>query len=138
MDVITGVLLGGGLRLAPEALRLIDRHLERRHELSMQDLEFKFAQAVGTRGSEAALPIFSENTLAQMQESYIQQAAIEARKRFPWVDAAAAFVRPGVTYALLICYMAARWSIYGEPDIEMFSSVLTFWFMDRVWKNRVT
>jgi hypothetical protein len=74
-----------------------------------------------------------------MRESYIQDQAAAAAKRWPVVAALAALVRPTVTWALLALYVAIRLAAqqtYGEADIELLSSVLAFWFLGRVWERK--
>jgi hypothetical protein len=138
-EALTGALLGGLLRLAPEALKAIDRRGERAHELRMQELEFRWLKARNAHGNVGLLPSFAPGALDAMRESYIQDQAAAAAKRWPVVAALAALVRPTVTWALLALYVAIRLAAqqtYGEADIELLSSVLAFWFLGRVWERK--
>lgn len=141
-EALSGTVLGGLLRLAPEALRWLDRRDERRHELKLQEIELKFARQLQVRGSDNAVPVFSAGALEALRESYIQEQAAVASKRYPLVAVFASLVRPSVTWALLLLYVGVRVyslttgiSVYGPEDIELFSSVLAFWFLGRVWER---
>jgi len=129
------------MRAAPEAMRMLDRHLDRRHELAMQNLEFKFTQELGSvRGADTGVvPFVSESELQALREGYIRESTIEARKRFPFVDLATALVRPTVTWIFTGLYVVAKLVLrqpYSETDMQLFSYILAFWFVGRVWDRQ--
>lgn len=133
-----GAALGGLLRLAPEWLRYVDARNERRHELEMQRLAIT---APATAGGEA--PIVTAQDIEALKTLYVERAQTRAAKRYPWVDAATALVRPAATAWLLILYSIVRLSelqagrfSYDVDDISLLSGVLSFWFLSRVWDRR--
>lgn len=142
--------LGGGLlRLAPEVLKWLDRKDERKHELEMLD-----------RSNKQALDIENARGLTMMDEGAMN-AFVEAVKSagtptgVRWVDALNASVRGAITYWLLLLYSAAKgasfWlavqastpalvalaAVYTEADAGLFSGVISFWFVGRVWDRYV-
>ena len=154
IETLIGGALGGLLRLAPEALKLLDRHNERKHELALGEQQFKLAQAAQQSQAYVA-------DVSLMQSQFV--AALDAMKEgikaqgqqtgIKWIDAVSATVRPAVTYWIFGLYsiakaaqikMAMGASIglaeavkasWSASDDAMLSAVLTFWFIGRVWER---
>lgn len=152
IETLLGGLLGGAFRLAPEVLKWLDRKSERHHELAMQDKALAFEQLRGQQkmaeiGAQAqadwntgALSALSEAISGQSQGSGVA-----------WVDALSSSVRPVVTYWFMGLYCAAKtaafvaalnggalWSVavahaWTEADMALFSAVMNFWFLGRVF-----
>jgi hypothetical protein len=137
-EAIAGAVIGGGLRLAPELLRLIDAVNERRHELAMQRIHLEFTARIGaTRVPDELTP--GDEALVGM---FMRQEARAAR-RWPWIDAVASLVRPSVTGLLLALYVVVKMDgllrgspAYGPEDMAMLNAVLAFWFLGRVWDRK--
>ncbi len=155
---ILGALLGGGLRLAPEILKWLDRKNERQHELSM----FKESAALER--------VKGDNRLSEIQGERQQQIDVGVVGAFKsvidqqtemvkaagagWVASLSATVRPVITYWLL-----AIWSFVhiatalvafnqGFPALQVFGMIMTadftalvagtfnYWFLDRTLSKR--
>lgn len=125
---VIGMLIGGLFRLAPEGMKYFDRHLDRRHELSMQDKQIEFAK-------------INEHRPEMMPELRIDMDMLSRSvdKQFKLEGKWSPYVRPFVTYALLAIYvvpLALQWRSYSEQaDLPMLAGILNFWFMDRVVKR---
>jgi hypothetical protein len=137
LEALSGGILGGVLRMAPEVLKLADRITERKHELAMQKLELQFAKLAPKNGS-GVVPFVPESSLALMREAAIADQQERAARRYPFIDVVSSLVRPTVTWSLLALYAGVRISAlalghggYGDVDLGLFSSVLSFWFLNR-------
>lgn len=142
-EAFIGAVGGGLLRLAPEALKVLDNISQRRHELAMQEIELKFVKALGgqARGGDFG-PIVSDTAFDGLREQLLAKQAQRAEKRYPWIGAVSALVRPSVTFALVGMYVCVRifgvykgLYAYGVDDIQLLSGILAFWFVGRVWER---
>ncbi len=152
IETLLGGLLGGAFRLAPELLKWLDRKGERGHELAMQDKALEFekirgAQRMAEIGSQAdaawntgAMEAFKEAVAGQGRPSGVK-----------WADALSTSVRPIITYWFMALYCAAKaaalvaalnagagWgaavlAAWSEADQALWSGVLNFWFVGRVF-----
>jgi hypothetical protein len=151
-ETLLGGLFGGALRLAPELLKLWDRQGERKHELSLLDREFQFAQTraeVELRQVEGTLATSQLDTLAEAFREQAQTA--QAAGKF--VAGASALVRPLVTYIFIALYALVKvaayalaltqggdWqavlvSMWGVDDMAVLNMILSFWFVGRVYER---
>ncbi len=151
-ESLLGGLFGGLLRLAPEVLKLLDAKNTREHELRMLQAEMEFARLRAEsemRQTEAALS--GKELEAIIEATREQGATAVAAGKF--VAGMAALVRPVVTYwfvglysihKLAVLVMAHRqegdWAAvmsgaWGEQDWAVFSMLLGFWFIGRVWER---
>lgn len=151
IETLLGGALGGVLRLAPEIIKSLDRRNERRHELAMFDRQIeadklRAAQQLqlAQENNAAAEHLAGMAALQQAIESQAQPSGIR------WVDAASAFVRPGITYAYFGVYLAVRVSafvhggssleslaqVWNSEDSAMLAAILNFWFLGRVFERR--
>lgn len=142
-EAVVGAFSGGILRLAPEFLRFFDRRSERRHELAVQQLEVSLTEKLWGKARSAPSPVFAPGMVDALRELHLNSQIDRAGKRFPFVDALAALVRPTTTWALLALYLSVRlvavWKseqVYGVSDIELLSTVLSYWFVSRTLEKK--
>jgi hypothetical protein len=139
-----GLVAGGLFRLAPEFMRYVDRHLDRRHEEAMQRVALEFATKVPGGSKAAELAMSGPETVATLdalKEAWRQQFSTGDRK----LDRVSILVRPSVTYAVVGLYvlvklcmlMAACFGplafkdVYTDADVTFLSGITTFWFLGR-------
>jgi len=80
-----------------------------------------------------------------MRALQLDRQVERAGRRFPFVDAIAALVRPSTTWALLTLYIGTRLfavgagqDAYGSGDMELLSTVLAYWFVSRTYERQGT
>lgn len=154
IETLLGSLLGGVFRLAPEVLKWIDRKGERGHELAMQDKALEFEKLRGAQKmaeiGAAAQEAWNTGTLAALKESVSAQGRITGVK---WADALSISVRPIITFWFMTLFCAAKtcafiaainagtdWSqavlaAWTDADQALWSGVLNFWFLGRVFER---
>lgn len=154
IETLLGGLLGGLFRLAPEALKWLDRKGERAHELAMQDkaLEFEKVRGAGRMAEigSASEAIWNAGAIESLRESVRAQGE---RSGVRWVDAMSSSVRPVITYWFMALYCAAKtaalwsgidagteWTVvaqaaWTEADQALWAGVLNFWFLGRVFER---
>lgn len=131
MEALIGMLLGGLFRLTPEFLKYGDRHLERRHELALQDKQLEFHKLEAYRPEATAMEVASAQAFADMLEKSVT-------KQYKAEPVLSPFVRPVVTFALTALYaipLLLQWRGFGNDDLGLYSGVLAFWFADRALKK---
>ena len=152
IETLLGGLLGGAFRLAPEILKWLDRKGERGHELAMQDKALEFeklrgAQRMGEIGA-AADGAWNTGAIEALKEAVAAQGQ---RSGIGWADALSASVRPVITYWFMALYCAAKTATFAagvgagagwgdailhawtDADQALWSGVLNFWFLGRVF-----
>ena len=154
IETLLGSLLGGVFRLAPEVLKWIDRKGERGHELAMQDKALEFEKLRGAQKmaeiGAAAQEAWNTGALAALKESVSSQGRITGVK---WADALSISVRPIITFWFMTLFCAAKtcafiaainagtdWSsavlaAWTDADQALWSGVLNFWFLGRVFER---
>lgn len=155
MEPISGLLLGGIARLAPEVLNWFDKKDERAHELALIDknlaadkqrAEFALAQSRVDGDNQQTLQQFTamiEATKAQGQMTGVK-----------FIDALNQTVRPVITYWLFALYALAKVAVFvalyhqsgslleaariswDADDRNMLAGILGFWFVNRVYAKR--
>ena len=154
IETLLGGLLGGAFRLAPEMLKWLDRKGERGHELAMQDKALEFEKVRGaSRMAEvgaSADAAWNSGAMEAFKEAVAGQGRPSGVK---WVDALSTSVRPIITYWFMALYCAAKaaafvaalnagagagWGVavlaaWSEADQALWSGVLNFWFVGRVF-----
>ncbi len=154
IETLLGGLLGGVFRLAPEILKWLDRKSERGHELAMQDkaLEFEKVRGASRMAEIGATADAAWNTGAM--EAFKEAVAGQGRPSgVKWADALSTSVRPIITYWFMALYCAAKaaafvaalnagagWgaavlAAWSEADQALWSGVLNFWFVGRVFER---
>lgn len=152
IETLLGGLLGGAFRLAPELLKWLDRKGERGHELAMQDkaLEFEKVRGASRMAEIGASADAAWNTGAM--DAFKEAVAGQSRPSgVKWADALSTSVRPIITYWFMALYCAAKaaafvavlnagagWgaavlAAWSEADQALWSGVLNFWFVGRVF-----
>jgi hypothetical protein len=154
IETLLGGLLGGAFRLAPELLKWLDRKSERGHELAMQDKALEFEKVRGaSRMAEigaSADAAWNTGALEAFKEAVAGQGRPSGVK---WADALSTSVRPIITYWFMALYCAAKaaafvaalnegagWgaaalAAWSEADQALWSGVLNFWFVGRVFER---
>ena len=152
IETLLGGLLGGVFRLAPEILKWLDRKGERSHELAMQDKALEFEKL---RGSQRMAEIgattdatWNTGAIEALKEALAAQGQ---RSGVKWADALSISVRPIITYWFMALYCAAKTAAFAaavtaspgwgtailhawtEADQALWSGVLNFWFLGRVF-----
>lgn len=145
-EAAVGAIIGAAARAGPEILKTIDRHLDRRHELAMQDKALAFEkQSPGRMEKAAAVDAGDlQAVLSMMREAYNQQF----NTGNPWLNAISVLVRPVTTGVLVLLYVFVKvvmvcaalgttvpvdalLRIWDPNDFAVLSGILTFWFLDR-------
>lgn len=141
-ESIIGGLMGGVFRLAPEVLKFMDRKNERSHELSMQaaNLESdkaKYANQLAVATVQTEATMFTQATSA-LQEALRGQFQLTGNA---WIDGLNMSVRPVITYFFFFLYAftkIAAWQagssqLWVESDMGLFSGIIAFYFLGRVF-----
>ena len=154
IETLLGGLMGGAFRLAPEILKWLDRKGERGHELAMQDKALEFeklrgAQRMAEIGASADAA-WNTGAIDALKEAVAAQGQ---RSGIGWADALSASVRPVITYWFMALYCAAKTATFAagasagaalgdailhawtDADQALWSGVLNFWFVGRVFER---
>lgn len=152
--MIESTLLGAALgflgRMAPDLLKAIDRHLERRHELAMQETARKYDAQRGNSGKVEEIGGFSASPvgaqMGSMLDALRESWKSQMESKDPKVARISSLVRPATTYILLGLYCGAKvlmlvYAIatgkldvvkaYSADDAALLSGVLAYWFLSR-------
>lgn len=135
-------LAGFAARALPEVLKAVNLHLDRRHELAMQAYALAFEKERGPGYTKDALA-YSGAEMALQMDALREAWKDQTRTGIAWLDGLSISVRPGITYALAGLYIAAKTYLtlvekpggYGEIDVQVFTGVLSFWMLGRVWER---
>lgn len=152
IESLLGSLLGLVSRSVPEVLKWIDRKQERAHELAMNDRALEFEKLRGVQKMQeigaSADAAYATNALETLRSAITSQGA---KSGIRWADALSTSVRPVITYAFFGVYAAtkvaavysaviigASWQdaiqwAWSPADMALFSGILNFWFMSRVF-----
>ena len=164
IETLLGGLLGGVFRVVPEVMKWLDRKDERKHELSMQDKQLAYTQAVGSQkmaeinaGNQGQ---WNAGFFDSLKQAISSQATTIALTGKWWLDALTVIahflsqtVRPVVTYWFFGLYCAAKVCafigmvhagtgaieavklIWGTEDQTLLAGILNFWFLNRVFEK---
>lgn len=152
IESMLGGLFGGLFRLAPEVLKFFDAKDSRKHELALMDVEVKLATM---RAEQSMHQVDSELNKAHLEaiEEALNGQAKMAVSGGKFVSAISALVRPLITYWLVVLWSAVKISMmllayeqsadwkavliqsWGAEDMALFSGVIAFWFVGRVWEG---
>lgn len=151
IETLVGTVFGGLFRLAPEALKHIDRKDERKHEREMLGRQIeadklRSEQAIAQIGAQADASLGTAEVQAIIEATKAQAL----RTGIAWVDALNALVRPLLAFQWLIflwpaVIVAGFWlavrtgtdplvalrSAFGVDEKAMAASVASFWLVDR-------
>lgn len=141
---ILGAIGGGAARLLPELLKFLDRWLDRRHEIEMQEIALRFEEL--HQADPQKRDLYAPGATAQFSAGLdaLKSAVTEQlHTGIRWIDIYSSAVRPSVTYALIILYgitklaqIASAWpdvgiGVWGNADMALLNGILSFWFMSR-------
>lgn len=155
LDAITGGVLGGIARLAPEVLGFFDKKNERAHELALGEQQFKLVQLQGnTQLQSQQAASASAEIIAGVQA--IQQAYQTQKTGFQFADTVSAMVRPWITFVVFHTWLAVKiaayvamldqgitWNValttmWTGDDVAMLAGVTNFWFLSRVFEKKAS
>lgn len=150
MLVLIGSLLGFVGSLVPEVFKFLRDRSDQAHELSILDRQVDLMKLKHKLTLEE-LQAVGETQAAKILYKYPYKMGIL------WVDALSGSVRPLITYAFFVLYMALKavqiyglwctfqstgWEavlgvIWGEEDQVLFATVISFWFGQRALMRRL-
>lgn len=143
-ETLLGGLVGGIFRMIPEVLKFMDAKNERAHELAMQaaNLESdkaKYANQLAVVDRQVEGQQFV-SAVSALQEALKGQFQLTGNV---WIDALNMSVRPVLTYGFFSLYagikiaalvngapLAQQW---GQEDMGLFSGIMSFYFLGRVF-----
>jgi len=153
--IISGIF-GGVLRLAPELFKYLNAKEDRKHELAMQEVAYKFQELKGNQRIDE----IKEQGKADWDKGGLDalKTAIEAQAKpsgVKWIDGFSALMRPLITFQWIIClypsviiasfilmYLASDRSVaaiadaivksFGVEEKSVVSFIIDFWFVGRV------
>lgn len=150
---LLGSIIGGVFRLAPEVLKFFTQKADNSHELAMIQAEMEFAKVRGEIAMRQTEAVMTTVELDAMKSAFAEQAET-AKAGGKVIAAISALVRPIVTYAFVVFYFAVKvagylialhqggeWkevliNIWTTDDLALFSMILTFWFVGRVYERQ--
>lgn len=146
-EALLGGLLGPLVRMIPEIIKFLDRKNERTHELAMvaASLEADKAKYSAQLGMAELAADSAQYTTAvgALQEALKGQFQLTGNK---WIDGLNMSVRPVITYAFFSLYTGVKMEmlyqgaslamIWNDTDMGLFSGILGFYFMGRVFDKR--
>ncbi len=147
--------LGGAMRVVPEVMKLLQAKDERKHELAMTKLQIDI-DAQRSKGQIDALQAQGDNQdIAGQQAIFLEAVKSQGQLTgVKWIDAVNSTVRPMVTYWFMGIFSAYKsvimyqaWismgpteefanKIWDANDWGILSMILSFWFVDRVFKHQ--
>lgn len=136
LEAVIGGALGGLLRFAPEVLKFFDRKNERKHELALHDKELELVKVQGNTRLDT-VRVEGEANAVQEALGAIREAYAGMRTGIAWIDAISASVRPIITYAFGAGYLYLKITTgeWTDVDTGIFSGILNFWFLGRVFEK---
>lgn len=150
---ILGSLLGAATRVVPEVIGIVDKRAERKHELAMVEATARIEQERHKLGMDLARIQGNMALDTKALDAFV--AATEAQGKptgVPLADALSALVRPVLTFwwalVLYTVFLGAKFyllvaasvpaaeaivTMWGPEERAIVTSMLSFWFLDRVF-----
>lgn len=164
-------ILGFIAPFVPFLIKLLQSKMDYTQELRMFELRLKFAKAEHSMKLEEinAQADIAEATLLHKQPASYGIKLLDAAQYLGWskwslmipfymfvfLDFVSGMVRPGVTYAVVVFYMAYKWArfnlieqvatsttwaeqitrVWDQNDFNLLLMVLTYWFGNRIAKR---
>ncbi len=152
MITLLSDVFGGLLRLAPELFKFLNAKEDRKHELSMQEVAYKFQELKGNQRIDE----IEEQGKADWDTGGLDalKSAIEAQAKpsgIKWIDGFSSLMRPLITFQWAVCLypaviiasfvvMMMRGSdvivavnaVFGEPEKALVAFIVDFWFVGRI------
>ena len=135
---VFGVILGAIGRLLPEAIKLINKWMDNRHELAM----LKSSKTIQENSYLAKSDMVQANIDYGMIDRLISvHNTSTGNKKMDLINQ---FVRPHVTYVLVWSYVLIKFiwfffnpnseltTIWTDSDMTLLGGILSFWFLGRV------
>jgi hypothetical protein len=133
--------------MIPEVIKFLDRKNERTHELAMvaasleaDKARYQAQLAVSQLEADSAQYV---TAVGALQEALKGQFQLTGNK---WIDGLNMSVRPVITYAFFSLYAGIKAEmlyegmtliqIWNETDMGLFSGILGFYFMGRVFDRK--
>lgn len=155
MIELLGGLLGAATRVVPEIVSLVDKRSERKHELEMLKLSSILETERHKRGMEITRLQGDYGLDTRSLDAFIEATRAQGRPSgIPLADALSALVRPILTFwwalVLYTVVLLAKYtllvdadipateaivSLWGAEERAIVSSILSFWFLDRVFSK---
>lgn len=152
---LVGGGLGGAMRVVPEVMKLLQAKDERKHELAMTKVQLEI-DAQRSKGQIEVLQAQGENSdIAGQQAIFLEAVKSQGQLTgVKWIDAINSTVRPFLTYWWMLLFTAYKtcmiyyaWvstegsrefasKIWDANDWGILSMIITFWFVDRVFKHQ--
>ena len=147
IEALIGGLLGPLFRLIPEVLSYFDKKNERSHELAMQaaNLEAdkaRYANQLAVTNIQAEASRFTTG-MSALQEALKGQYQLTG---VAWIDGLNISVRPVIAYSFFFLYASVKIAlvyqgvsiigIWTDTDMGLFSGILSFFFMGRVFDRK--
>lgn len=148
---ILSFVFGGLFRMAPEILKWLDRKDERKHEISMFNLQLE-ADKQKAQSALAQAHVAADQAIAtaELQALIAATQAQATETGIKWVDAINSLMRPIITFWWVIVletaflyagFHAAMVTtdsitqsilmIWGDAEKAIVTSIIGFWFVDR-------
>jgi len=155
LSLFGGGSLGAILRFIPEILKIVNSKSDQAHEFKMTELQLK----IDAGRASQALDLVHAQGEASALSGQIQAFADAVKGQgqltgVRWIDGLNASVRPMFTYWLMALYTAYKVTVISDAwqnfttlkdfgtqvwtpnDMVLFSSVATFWFVDRMYFHK--
>lgn len=156
LETLIGSALGGLFRVGQRIIELREKDKEREHELRMTEVQGRLAAEASERqmrelGLRADISANEQAALALVEALKEQGATAQA------AGGTAAFisatVRPIITYLFVLGYLGFKAAtfvilrdlgslpadmlprLWGSEDNAILASIVTFWFVDRVYRR---
>jgi len=153
-QTLIGFIIGGIFRLIPEFLKYIDRFFDRIHERKMQEIAYKF-QNIQNKQNLDKLEIInndSNDTLLNILKSFKDKDNKEVSKWYLYSSILSSLMRPLITIqwvlflypsVIILTFILSLNNnspvgslnlAFGIQEKQLVSSIMSFWFLDRVLK----
>ncbi|MEM7198211.1 MAG: hypothetical protein AAF352_07575 [Pseudomonadota bacterium] len=144
---LVGTIIGLGSSFLPKLLDFFREQQDRKHELAIMDRQLKAQELGHTQRMEAIYAEGAANLNVEVQKS----AAVSSGIR--WIEGLKGSVRPMVTYLFFILYasvkiaqyrlsletgltsMEAVAGLWTDVDSGIFSTIIAFWFGERLYNR---
>ncbi len=142
---LLGSLLGFGTSIFPTILEYFQDSKDKKHELAAMEMQLQLMdkqtelniKETRVSGEMEAMALELKSELASVKAVHkpMQMTGIT------WVYALRGSVRPVITYWFMGLYTYSKYTLYttqqpvwSEYDLALFSTILSFWFGDRIRK----
>ncbi len=159
MITVIGSLIGFGASVFPKVLDFFQDKADKKQELALHKMQIE-AQNNQTDNNLREIEAVGDAEYEKAYLSMIEQSNKNAHKDkkstgIKWIDALRGSVRPITTYLFMSLYIGSKVVLaiallnnktvsmldfsailFSETDMAIFSTILVFWFGDRVMNKR--